>query len=139
MMLTRFHKELWQVIEVYTDGASSGNPGKSGAGVFIKANGKVYEYSIPLGVLSNHEAEFHAVIKALEICKTSFPGEILSFRSDSQIVVHTIEKDYTKNQTFLPLLEEIREYSKEFSYFFIKWIPEKQNQHADRLARKALV
>lgn len=126
------------MIEVYTDGASSGNPGKSGAGIFIKANGKAYEYTIPLGVLSNHEAEFHAVIKALEICKASFPGEILSFRSDSQVVVNTIEKDYTKNKTFLPLLEKIREEAKDFPYFFIKWIPEKKNQHADRLARKAI-
>ncbi|MFB4472054.1 RNase H family protein, partial [Oceanobacillus caeni] len=92
-----------KLIEIYTDGASSGNPGPSGAGIYIKANKKQYEYAIPLKDLSNHEAEFYAVIKALEICKNEFPGEILSFRSDSQIVVNTIDRDYTKNKTFLPL------------------------------------
>ncbi|WP_156291856.1 ribonuclease HI family protein [Oceanobacillus salinisoli] len=126
------------MIEIYTDGASSGNPGPSGAGIYIKANKKQYEYSFALGELSNHEAEFHAVIKALDICKENFPNEILSFRSDSQIVVNTIDRDYTKNKTFLPLLEKVRELSANFPYVFIKWIPEKQNYHADRLARKAI-
>lgn len=127
-----------KLIEVYTDGASSGNPGVSGAGVYIKANGKIDEYAFPLGMLSNHEAEFQAVIKALEICKKRFPGEILSFRSDSRVVVDVIEKNFTKNQTFLPLLEKITEEASSFPYFFIKWIPEKMNSHADQLAKGAI-
>ncbi|WP_188455796.1 ribonuclease HI family protein [Virgibacillus oceani] len=126
------------MIEVYTDGASSGNPGISGAGIYIKTSGKIFEYALPLGMLSNHEAEFHAVIKALEICKESFPGEILSFRSDSKLVVDVIDKDFTKNQTFLPLFEKIKEEASNFPHFFIKWIPEKKNHHADQLARKAI-
>ncbi|MFZ3577218.1 RNase H family protein [Virgibacillus sp. DJP39] len=127
------------MIEVYTDGATKGNPGISGAGIYIKADGKRYEHSFPLEEMSNHEAEFHAVIKALEICTEQFPGEILSFRSDSKLVVDVIEKDLTKNQTFLPLLIKIREKSSHFPYFFIKWIPEKSNNHADKLARKAIL
>jgi len=126
------------MITVFTDGASSGNPGRSGAGIYIKAEGKIYEYAIPLGVFSNHEAEFHAVLKALEICKQNFPGEILSFHSDSKTVVDIIEKDFTKNKTFLPLLEKIREATNDFPYFFIKWIPEKKNKHADKLAKQAI-
>lgn len=126
------------MIEVYTDGASRGNPGISGAGVYIKANGKIYEYAFPLGMLSNHEAEFQAVIKALNICNELFPGEILSFRSDSKIVVDTIEKNFTRNETFHSLLKEIRQEASVFPYFFIKWIPEDRNNHADRLARKAI-
>ena len=126
------------MIEVYTDGAANGNPGMSGAGIYIKANGSTYNYSIPLGMLSNHEAEFHALIKALEICREQFPGEIVSFRSDSKVVVDTIEKDFTKNNSFLPLLEKIKEEANHFPHFFIKWIPEKKNGHADRLARKAI-
>ncbi|WP_106496343.1 ribonuclease HI family protein [Lentibacillus sp. Marseille-P4043] len=126
------------MIEVYTDGAASGNPGNSGAGIYIKASGNIYEYSFPLGILSNHEAEFEAVLKALQICKERFPDEILSFRSDSRIVVDVVEKDFTKNQTFLPYLEKIRTEASAFPHFFIKWIPEKKNNHADQLARKAI-
>ncbi|HAM80114.1 reverse transcriptase-like protein [Ornithinibacillus bavariensis] len=126
------------MIEVYTDGASRGNPGASGAGIYIKAQNKTFEYSIPLGEMSNHEAEFYAVLKALEICLQEFPGEILSFRSDSETVVRVIDNDFTKNKTFLPFLEKIRELTAKFPYFFIKWIPEKENSHADHLARKAI-
>ncbi|MDY0409134.1 ribonuclease HI family protein [Paracerasibacillus soli] len=126
------------MIEVYTDGATSGNPGKSGAGIYIKANAVHDEYAFPLGIMTNHEAEFHAVIQALKVCKTAFPGEILSFRSDSRTVVDVINKDFTKNPVFLPLLEEIRELTSAFPYFFIKWIQKKENLHADQLAKKAL-
>lgn len=127
------------MITVFTDGATSGNPGKSGAGIFIKADGETLEFSIPLeGHLTNHEAEFHAVIKALEICKEKFPGEILAFQSDSQTVVQTVLKDFTKNKQFIPLLEQIRSLANNFPYFFIKWIPQKNNKHADQLAKQAI-
>ncbi|MFD1038824.1 ribonuclease HI family protein [Virgibacillus byunsanensis] len=126
------------MIEVYTDGAASGDPGLSGAGIYIKKDGNHYEHAFPLGMLSNHEAEFHAVIKGLQVCQEYFPNEILSFRSDSKLVVDVIEKDFTKNKMFLPLLEKIKEEASEFPYFFIKWIPEKKNNHADKLARSAI-
>lgn len=126
------------MIEVYTDGASVGNPGISGAGIYIKANQKVYEYSFPLGHMSNHEAEFQAVIKALEICKQYFPEDILSFRTDSKVVVHLVEKNFTKNRAFRPLLKQIHVETSQFPLFLIKWIPSKENIHADRLAKAAL-
>jgi len=126
------------MIEVFTDGASRGNPGPSGAGVYIKADGTTYEYCFPLGELSNHEAEFHAVIKALGVCQHRFPDDILSFRSDSQLVVDAINKNHTKNPQFLPLLKEVNQRGNTFPYFFIKWIPNKENKHADELAKKAI-
>jgi len=127
------------LIIIHTDGASNGNPGESGAGIFINHNGNVIEKSIPLGVMSNHEAEFWAVIHALDICEGKFSGEVLSFRTDSKVVVDTIEKNHTKNKTFLPLLEKIRQRSESFPYLFVKWIPTEQNKHADQLARRALI
>jgi len=38
------------MVEVYIDGAAKGNPGPSGAGIFIKNNGEVERHSIPLGI-----------------------------------------------------------------------------------------
>ncbi|WP_175614864.1 ribonuclease HI family protein [Piscibacillus halophilus] len=126
------------MIEIYVDGASQGNPGHSGAGVYIKAHGHQYEYAFPLGMHTSHEAEFLAVLKALELCQNQFPNEILSFRSDSQIVVDAIEAGYTKNKRFQPLLTEIIEKGNQFPLYFFKWIPSKQNHHADRLAKQAI-
>ncbi|MFQ3543045.1 ribonuclease HI family protein [Halobacillus rhizosphaerae] len=126
------------MIEVYTDGAASGNPGPSAAGVYIKLGNNHWEHRFYLGDLSNHEAEFWAVIHGLEICKRDFPGEIISIRSDSRVVVDTIEKEFTKNVKYLPLLSKIQELKQSFPYVFIKWIPEKHNKNADRIARAAL-
>ncbi|WP_181348360.1 ribonuclease HI family protein [Thalassobacillus sp. CUG 92003] len=127
------------MIEVYTDAASLGNPGESAVGIFIKESRQHHEvFSYYLGSMSNHEAEFQAVIKALEICQEKYRGEILSIRSDSKIVVETLEKNYTKNKVFQPLLATINLQMEPFAHVFIKWIPEKQNQRADQLARTAL-
>lgn len=126
------------MVDIHIDGAATGNPGLSGAGIVINGHGKITEYSIPLGLKSSHEAEFLAVIRALQICEVEFPGEILAIQSDSQIVVDAIEKNYVKNPIFQPLLEEIMQRADNFSYFFIKWIPRQQNKHADRLAKEAI-
>ncbi|MBM7663254.1 ribonuclease HI [Bacillus mesophilus] len=125
------------MIEVYIDGASAGNPGPSGAGIYIKGNGVLERYSIPLGNMSNHEAEYYSLIKALEICiEKEF--SIVSFRTDSQLVDRAIEKEYVKNKQYAPLLETALKLTKQFDLFFMKWIPSSQNQIADELARKAI-
>lgn len=126
------------MIEIYTDGATRGNPGPSGAGIYIKKAVGNLQYKIPLPEMTNHEAEFHAVIEALKICLNQFPEEILSFRADSKIVVRAMENNYVRNKLFQPLLKEIQEISSHFPYVFIKWIPSKENYNADRLAKQAI-
>lgn len=126
------------MIEVYTDGASQGNPGPSGAGIYILNGNEKTSHSIPLPEMSNHEAEFRAVLIALEICKEQFAGEILSFRSDAKIVVDSIEKEHAKSKMFAPILKTILKHMEAFPYVFFKWIPEGKNTHADRLARGAI-
>ncbi|KAA9026067.1 reverse transcriptase-like protein [Niallia endozanthoxylica] len=125
------------MIEVYFDGASAGNPGPSGAGIFINANGQVERFIIPLPEMSNHEAEFHAFISALEICiKKGY--KTVSFRTDSELVNRAIEKEFVKNKAFAPLLEEALSLTQEFDLFFLKWISSRENKNADELARKAI-
>ncbi|OKL37923.1 ribonuclease HI family protein [Domibacillus mangrovi] len=124
------------MFEVYTDGASTGDPGLAGAGIVIRHNGKTERFSIPLGECDTHEAEFMAVIKALELCK-EMGADTISLRSDSQTVVSAIEKEYIHKQPYKPLLAAILTLSKEFPLFFVKWIPSKQNK-ADLEAKKAI-
>lgn len=126
------------MIEVYIDGASKGNPGPSGAGVFIKGTETPALLSIPLGVMSNHEAEYHAFLLALKYCR-EHNYSVVSFRTDSQLVERAVEKQYVKNPLYAPLLEEALQLTKEFNLFFIKWIPSSQNKVADELARKAIL
>ncbi|KKI88713.1 ribonuclease H [Bacillus sp. SA1-12] len=126
------------MIEVYVDGASAGDPGISGAGIFIKGHGKAEHYSFPLGTMTNHEAEYHALIKGLEICLEK-GYQVVSFRTDSQLVDRAIEKQFVKNSSFSPLLERVLELTKQFDLFFIKWIPSKENKVADQLAKNAIL
>ena len=126
------------MIEIYFDGASAGNPGPSGAGIFIKANKLPESYSIPLDDMSNHEAEFHAFIIALEICIEK-EYKVVSFRTDSQLVNRAIEKEFVKNKLYSPLLEKALTLTKQFDLFFLKWIPSSENKNADELARNAIV
>ncbi|MDP4105545.1 MAG: reverse transcriptase-like protein [Bacillota bacterium] len=125
------------MIEVYIDGASAGNPGPSGAGIFIKGNGINKKYSIPLGTISNHEAEFQAFLHALKIC-LEHKFTVVSFRTDSELVNRAVEKEFVKNEIFAPMLQEALQLSKQFDLFFMKWIPSRENKVADELARKAI-
>ncbi|MEI2665629.1 reverse transcriptase-like protein [Rossellomorea sp. LJF3] len=125
------------MLEVYIDGASAGNPGPSGAGIFIKYNGEVEKHCIPLGIMDNHEAEFLACKKALEICLEK-QTDTVWLKSDSQAVVHAIEKEFVRNLQYKPLLGDILNLTKQMNLFFVKWIPSKENKAADELARKAI-
>ncbi|HDX9580347.1 TPA: reverse transcriptase-like protein [Bacillus pseudomycoides] len=125
------------MIEVYIDGASKGNPGPSGAGVFIKGIQPPLQLAVPLGMMSNHEAEYHALLTALKYC-TEHNYKIVSFRTDSQLVERAVEKQYVKNPLYAPLLDEALKMIQQFDLFFIKWIPSSQNKAADELARKAI-
>lgn len=125
------------MVEVYIDGASSGNPRPSGAGVFIKTDSGVEEISIPLGIMSNHEAEFQALIHGLSICIEK-NYNVVSFRSDSSLVVDAIEKQYVRNSLYQPLLQDALRLIEQVQLFFIKWIPAKNNKKADNLAKKAI-
>ncbi|MGA9288538.1 MAG: reverse transcriptase-like protein [Anaerobacillus sp.] len=125
------------MIEVYVDGASAGNPGPSGAGVFIKGDGQPVRSSFPLGILTNHEAEFEALIHALLLCKEKH-YRTLSVRTDSQLVSSAVDGRFVKNKAYQPYLTRCLALVDEFDLCFIKWIPSSKNKMADVLARKAI-
>ena len=125
------------MLEIYIDAASAGNPGKSGIGVFIKGEGHHLQISEYIGETNNHEAEFRALIRALKEAQ-QLQSQLISVRSDSNIVVSSIEKRYVKKAEFKPLLEEALTLADTFDLFFIKWIPSSENKAADALARRAI-
>jgi len=125
------------MLEVYVDGASAGNPGKSGIGIYIKGEGHQLRISEPIAPTDNHSAEFQALLRGMEEAAKLTTG-IVSIRSDSQIVVMAVEKEYVKRDAHKPLLAQILTISKTFDFFFIKWIPDADNRAADALAREAI-
>jgi len=125
------------MLEVYIDGASAGNPGPSGIGIYIKGEGHDLRFSEYAGIFDNHTTEFMALLRGLEEAKLLSPG-IVSIRSDSQVVVAAFEKRFVKNLVYKELLDKALEIADTFEYCFIKWIPTSTNLTADQLARKAI-
>ncbi|ADP32702.1 ribonuclease HI [Bacillus atrophaeus] len=123
--------------EIYIDGASAGNPGLSGIGIFIKYEGTTESFSIPIGTYTNQEAEFLALIEGMKLCAER-GYQSVSFRTDSDIVERAADLELVKNKSFQPFVDEIIQLKSAFPLFFIKWIPGRQNQKADHLAKEAI-
>ena len=58
-------------IVVYTDGASSGNPGPAGIGIVLRFESREKEISKYIGTATNNVAELMAIKKALEAIRTT--------------------------------------------------------------------
>lgn len=84
-------------VNVYTDGACSGNPGKGGYGIIMEWVGKPYkkEFSEGYRLTTNNRMELLAVIVALEQLKKE--GIEVMVYSDSKYVVDSIEKGWVFN------------------------------------------
>ena len=86
-------------VEIYTDGACSGNPGNGGYGavlVYKDKDGTKHEKKISEGFrnVTNNQMELMAVIVALENLKK--PASV-TVTSDSTYVVHAFEKGWLEN------------------------------------------
>jgi ribonuclease HI len=81
-------------LHIYTDGASRGNPGRAAiAFLILDERGKTLKaYSRAIGIATNNEAEYRAVIKALETA-TGMAREV-ALTSDSEVVVSQLSGRY---------------------------------------------
>jgi ribonuclease HI len=84
-------------VNIYTDGACSGNPGKGGYGIIMEWVGKPYkkEFSEGYRLTTNNRMELLAVIVALEQLKKE--GIEVMVYSDSKYVVDSVEKGWVFN------------------------------------------
>ncbi len=78
-------------VDVYTDGACSGNPGKGGYGVVLKYNGAVKELSEGFVNTTNNRMEILAAVKGLEILKE--PCSVTLY-SDSKYLVDSVNQGW---------------------------------------------
>lgn len=79
------------MIEIYTDGAASGNPGPGGYGAILRAGKHYKELSGGFRMTTNNRMELLAVIKALAALKA--PSNVTIW-SDSKYVVDAVEKKW---------------------------------------------
>ena len=82
-------------VTIYTDGASSGNPGPGGYGVVMESGAHRKELSAGFKRTTNNRMELLAVIAGLEAL--SGPGHTVRIISDSKYVVDAVEKRWILN------------------------------------------
>jgi ribonuclease HI len=79
-------------ITIYTDGASSGNPGPGGYGVVLISGKHRLEKSEGFRLTTNNRMELLAVIVGLEALK--IPGSRVVIYTDSKYVADSVEKGW---------------------------------------------
>ncbi len=132
---------------LYTDGGSRGNPGVAGAGAVITdaSNTVLKKSSRPLGLMTNNEAEYHAIILGLETLKKMYSKDKLKDlaienRLDSELVMKQLTHQYqVKEEKLFPLYIKISNLRiTDFPNLTFKHIPREQNSAADAMANEAM-
>jgi ribonuclease HI len=129
------------VVQVWTDGACSGNPGPAGAGVVIIDGKERVELSEYLGTATNQIAELEAILRGLQAIKDRSRPVVVYSDSAYSIGLLTANPPW-KAKKNVELVAELRELVRAFSNLkFVKvaghaGVP--LNERCDQLARDAI-
>lgn len=136
-------------IFINTDGGSRGNPGPAAIGVvfFDELEKQIHTFKKYIGVGTNNEAEYQAIIAALEIlikskwfADNNRDGKKVVCRLDSLLVVEQINGNYKIKQdhikVFIQKINELKSQIK-LDITFVH-IPREENKEADKLVNEAL-
>jgi len=133
-------------IIIYTDGGSRGNPGPAAIGViFTGEKGKVIkEYGQKIGRATNNEAEYEAVIFALQKAKALFGKQKaknmeIEIRTDSEFLSKQLNGEYKiLDRKIEELFLKTWNLKIDFGKVIFKHIPRSENREADKLVNRAL-
>lgn len=130
---------------IHTDGGSRGNPGPAAIGVVIEGGttGKK-EYGEVLGITTNNEAEYQAVIFALKKLKQLIGNDKASeahivFYMDSELLMKQLNHEYkVKEENIQKLFLEVHNLKLDFGKVEFKHVLRGKNVDADRLVNQVL-
>ncbi len=133
-------------IIINTDGGARNNPGPAAVGVVIANEKKeiIKKYNQAIGTATNNEAEYQAIIFALQKAKLLFGKEKakymdIEFNIDSELIVKQINHQYKiKEDRIKDLFIQVWNLMTDFNSIIFKHIPREQNKEADRLVNEAL-
>lgn len=144
MVIKKVQKDNY--VRVFTDGATVGHNGKLGTVKEVGLGAVVEEVnrtkiSIKMKGGSNNEAEFLALIKAMEYCIEENINRAI-FYCDSRIIVNRANGSRPKkvkfqNERMDNFQNKVLELAEKFEYCNFEWIPREQNELADSLSKIA--
>jgi len=130
-----------EALTINTDGASRGNPGPAAfAYVIARAGSEPIEESGCLGRTTNNQAEYEALIRALERVAALGTHYQLHIRMDSDLIVKQMRGEYrVKDANMRPLHERAMALWRRFEHRpSIEHVRREQNSRADQLCNEAL-
>jgi ribonuclease HI len=128
------------IIKLYTDGGARGNPGPAAIGAVLKdTNNKVLkELGVYIGVGTNNDAEYKALILGLEECEKNQATEVTCF-IDSELVVKQLNGEYkVKNERMKKYWKIVKGLEKGFEEISYEHVKRGFNEEADALVNKVL-
>lgn len=127
-------------VVIYTDGGARGNPGPAGIGVAIYDEKKklLATYKNYIGEATNNQAEYQAVILALEKA-LEMEAKQIDFKLDSELAVKQLRGEYkVKNEQLASLVRDVFQLSNKFESINYSHVPREQNKLADKLVNEAI-
>jgi ribonuclease HI len=126
-------------VEIYIDGASRGNPGRSGIGILIRdVDGSIHQIKKDIGIATNNEAEYKALITALQSAKGLKKNQLRIY-TDSSLLANQINGNWqVRDPKIAVLYKRAKELISEFEKVKVEHIPRELNRGADRLANEAI-
>lgn len=134
--------ENYSELKIYTDGASRGNPGDAAWGYVIldKQENSVASQSGYIGPSTNNQAEYFAVIRALQRARELTRGRIRLY-SDSQLLVNQVTGSWkVKDDELRRLYRRVKSLVDQFKEVNFTHLP-RENTHigeADSLCNHRL-
>jgi len=137
------------ILKVFTDGGSKGNPGPSSiGGVGYLQGKKVFEFKKSIGIATNNDAEYRALINALEEIR-NYKSETrnnsqnsnfqnikqIQCNSDSRLMVNQVKGLFKVNiGRIREYILKIRTLEQEINLpITYSYVPREQNKEADLL------
>jgi ribonuclease HI len=129
------------MLSIYTDAGARGNPGPAAIAVLIFEGSKlVKQHGEYIGSATNNQAEYKAVIKALELAHSLEAKEFELF-TDSELVARQLAGKYkVKDAKLKPLYEQAKALEKNFEKVSYSSLPRSNLRIwlADKLVNKIL-
>ena len=122
-----------KMIYTNSDGGSRGNPGPAAIGVVVRENDSILEmYNENIGKATNNEAEYFALIRALQLAATYTKEEVTCIL-DSELVVKQLLGQYrVKNERMLKLFLQVQYLQENFKK--IKYVHVKREDQFQQIA-----
>ena len=133
-------------IITYTDGGSRGNPGKAALGVVIcdEEERIIKSYGERLGIRTNNEAEYSAIVSALKKIKALYGKEKtkkieVEMRMDSELAMRQLSGQYKiESEKIIPLFIEVWNLKLDFAKVTFSHVPRERNKEADKMVNEAM-